>query len=144
MKRLTFLITALLLTMASWAQPEMMPRRVLVASPQAPQAYYAMWDGSNRADYEWDAYPTYDAYENMMHQFAEEHAACRTEAERHHPEYNDTQSGQVEEYRRKSFGPDDDAQEYGDDIDELVLCGIGESGHDAALFNEVAEHQHTE
>lgn len=76
MKRLTFLVAASLLTIVSWAQPEMMPRRVQVALPlvpQAPQASYAMWDGSSRADYEWDAYPTYKAYETMMHQFAEEH-----------------------------------------------------------------------
>lgn len=76
MKRLTFLITVLLLTTVCWAQPEMMPRRVQVALsqvPQVPQASYAMWDGSNRTDYEWDAYPTYEAYEAMMHQFAEEH-----------------------------------------------------------------------
>lgn len=76
MKRLTFLVAASLLTMVSWAQPEMMPRRVQVAlpqAPQAPQASCAMWDGSSRADYEWDAYPTYEAYETMMHQFADEH-----------------------------------------------------------------------
>ena len=76
MKRLTFLVAASLLTMVCWAQPEMMPRRVQVAlpqAPQAPQASCAMWDGSSRADYEWDAYPTYEAYETMMHQFAEEH-----------------------------------------------------------------------
>ena len=76
MKRLTFLVAASLLTIVSWAQPEMMPRRVQVALPQvpqAPQASYAMWDGSSRADYEWDGYPTYEAYETMMHQFADEH-----------------------------------------------------------------------
>ena len=32
-----------------------------------------MWDGSNRAEYDWDAYPTYETYENMMWQFAAEH-----------------------------------------------------------------------
>ena len=48
----------LFLPVLAFAQPEMQPRRALVASPQAPQAWYAMWDGSNRADYEWDAYPT--------------------------------------------------------------------------------------
>ena len=25
-----------------------------------------MWDGSHREAYDWDAYPTYNAYENMM------------------------------------------------------------------------------
>lgn len=33
----------------------------------------AMWDGSNRAEYEWDSYPTYEAYEAMMQQFATDH-----------------------------------------------------------------------
>ena len=32
-----------------------------------------MRDGSNRAEYDWDAYPTYETYENMMWQFAAEH-----------------------------------------------------------------------
>lgn len=33
---------------------------------------FKMFDGC-RADYEWDAYPTYSAYEDMMYQFAEDH-----------------------------------------------------------------------
>ncbi|MBQ3353696.1 MAG: DUF2817 domain-containing protein [Bacteroidales bacterium] len=53
--------------------PEMTPRRAVTVTPEVRQAWYAMWDGTNRADYDWDAYPTYEAYENMMHQFAEEH-----------------------------------------------------------------------
>lgn len=32
-----------------------------------------MWDGSHREAYEWDAYPTYEAYEAMMQAFATEH-----------------------------------------------------------------------
>ena len=32
-----------------------------------------MWDGSNRAEYDWDSYPTYTAYEDMMFQFATDH-----------------------------------------------------------------------
>jgi len=32
-----------------------------------------MWDGSNRAEYDWDSYPTYSAYEDMMFQFATDH-----------------------------------------------------------------------
>ena len=28
-----------------------------------------MWDGSDRATYEWDSYPTYDAYQSMMEGF---------------------------------------------------------------------------
>ncbi len=33
----------------------------------------AMWDGSNRAEYDWDSYPTYSAYESMMFLFATDH-----------------------------------------------------------------------
>ena len=32
-----------------------------------------MWDGSHRETYDWDAYPTYEAYESMMRSFAAEH-----------------------------------------------------------------------
>ena len=32
-----------------------------------------MWDGNNRAEYDWDQYPTYEAYESMMFQFATDH-----------------------------------------------------------------------
>ena len=32
-----------------------------------------MWDGSQRETYDWDAYPTYEAYESMMQAFAAEH-----------------------------------------------------------------------
>ena len=32
-----------------------------------------MWDGSNRAEYDWDSYPTYEAYESMVYQFATDH-----------------------------------------------------------------------
>ena len=32
-----------------------------------------MWDGSNRAEYDWDSYPTYQAYEDMMFQFGTDH-----------------------------------------------------------------------
>ena len=32
-----------------------------------------MWDGNNRAAYDWDQYPTYPAYEAMMYQFATDH-----------------------------------------------------------------------
>ena len=32
-----------------------------------------MWDGSNRAEYDWDTYPTYEAYEAMMYAFQTDH-----------------------------------------------------------------------
>jgi len=39
-------------------------------TPPSMREEHAMWDGSNRAAYEWDSYPTYEAYEAMMQQFA--------------------------------------------------------------------------
>ena len=37
-----------------------------------------MWDGRNRASYEWDSYPTYDAYQNMMEAFPSQALNDRT------------------------------------------------------------------
>ena len=34
---------------------------------------HTMWDGSHRETYDWDAYPTYEAYESMMQAYATEH-----------------------------------------------------------------------
>ena len=42
-------------------------------TPPSMREEVAMWDGSNRAQYDWDAYPTYSAYESMMFQFATDH-----------------------------------------------------------------------
>ena len=42
-------------------------------TPPSMQNEAVMWDGSNRAAYDWDQYPTYSAYEAMMQQFATEH-----------------------------------------------------------------------
>lgn len=47
-------------------QPHLMTPPSLLETP-------IMWDGSNRDTYDWDAYPTYEAYENMMQTFASEH-----------------------------------------------------------------------
>ena len=46
---------------------------VTLQTPPSMLEKHAMWDGSNRAAYEWDAYPTYEAYEAMMFQFATDH-----------------------------------------------------------------------
>ena len=46
---------------------------VTLLTPPSMLEKVAMWDGSNRATYDWDAYPTYEAYENMMFQFASDH-----------------------------------------------------------------------
>ena len=46
---------------------------VTLLTPPSLLEKAAMWDGNNRAEYDWDSYPTYSAYENMMFQFATDH-----------------------------------------------------------------------
>lgn len=46
---------------------------VTLQTPPSLMEQVAMWDGSNRAAYDWDSYPTYTAYEDMMFQFATDH-----------------------------------------------------------------------
>ncbi len=46
---------------------------ITLQTPPSMMFEAEMWDGSNRAEYDWDQYPTYSAYENMMFQFAIDH-----------------------------------------------------------------------
>ena len=46
---------------------------VTLQTPPSLREEVAMWDGSNRAEYDWDSYPTYSAYENMMFEFQTNH-----------------------------------------------------------------------
>ena len=46
---------------------------VNLMTPPSMLEEVAMWDGSNRAAYDWDSYPTYEAYENMMYAFQTDH-----------------------------------------------------------------------
>ena len=46
---------------------------ITLQTPPSLLEEVAMWDGSNRAEYDWDSYPTYEAYEDMMFQFATDH-----------------------------------------------------------------------
>ena len=46
---------------------------VTLQTPPSMLEKAEMWDGSNRAAYDWDQYPTYTAYEDMMFQFATDH-----------------------------------------------------------------------
>ena len=46
---------------------------VTLQTPPSMMFKAEMWDGSNRAEYDWDQYPTYEAYEAMMFQFATDH-----------------------------------------------------------------------
>ena len=45
----------------------------MLQTPPSMLVEASMWDGSNRAEYDWDSYPTYEAYEAMMYQFATDH-----------------------------------------------------------------------
>lgn len=46
---------------------------VTLMTPPSMLEEVAMWDGSNRAEYDWDSYPTYSAYEDMMYAFHTNH-----------------------------------------------------------------------
>ena len=46
---------------------------VTLLTPPSMLEEHTMWDGNNRAEYDWDSYPTYEAYEAMMFQFATDH-----------------------------------------------------------------------
>ncbi|MBO7083269.1 MAG: T9SS type A sorting domain-containing protein [Bacteroidales bacterium] len=47
--------------------------QVTLMTPPSMLFEAEMWDGNNRAAYDWDQYPTYEAYENMMYQFGTDH-----------------------------------------------------------------------
>ncbi|MBR5911414.1 MAG: PKD domain-containing protein [Bacteroidales bacterium] len=46
---------------------------ITLQTPPSMLEKHVLWDGSNRAAYDWDQYPTYPAYEAMMYQFATDH-----------------------------------------------------------------------
>ncbi len=56
-----------------FAKFQQMGYEVTLQTPPSLVETVAMWDGSNRAAYDWDSYPTYQAYEDMMYQFATDH-----------------------------------------------------------------------
>ena len=56
-----------------FAQFLKMGYEVMLQTPPSMLEKHVMWDGSNRAEYDWDSYPTYEAYEAMMFQFATDH-----------------------------------------------------------------------
>ena len=47
--------------------------RPTLLTPPSMQEHYRMWDGTHRETYDWDAYPTYEAYQDMMKRYAEDH-----------------------------------------------------------------------
>ena len=56
-----------------FAEFQQMGYEVTLQTPPSMMFEAEMWDGSNRAAYDWDQYPTYSAYESMMQQFATDH-----------------------------------------------------------------------
>ena len=56
-----------------FAEFQKMGYEVTLQTPPSMLEEHVMWDGNNRAEYDWDQYPTYSAYENMMFQFATDH-----------------------------------------------------------------------
>ena len=56
-----------------FAEFQKMGYEITLQTPPSMQFEAEMWDGSNRAAYDWDQYPTYSAYEAMMYQFATDH-----------------------------------------------------------------------
>ena len=56
-----------------FAEFQKMGYEVTLQTPPSMLDEAVMWDGNDRAAYDWDAYPTYSAYESMMYQFATDH-----------------------------------------------------------------------
>ena len=56
-----------------FAEFQTMGYEITLQTPPSMLEEHVMWDGSNRAEYDWDQYPTYSAYESMMQQFATDH-----------------------------------------------------------------------
>ncbi|MBO6026904.1 MAG: carboxypeptidase regulatory-like domain-containing protein [Bacteroidales bacterium] len=56
-----------------FAEFQKMGYEITLQTPPSMLFEAEMWDGNNRAAYDWDQYPTYEAYENMMYQFATDH-----------------------------------------------------------------------
>ena len=46
---------------------------ITLQTPPSMREKVAMWDGNNRAEYDWDSYPTYGAFEDMMFEFQTNH-----------------------------------------------------------------------
>jgi len=56
-----------------FAEFQQMGYEITLQTPPSMMFEAEMWDGSNRAAYDWDQYPTYEAYEAMVYQFATDH-----------------------------------------------------------------------
>ena len=56
-----------------FAEFQKMGYEITLQTPPSMMFEAEMWDGSDRASYDWDQYPTYSAYEDMMYAFQTNH-----------------------------------------------------------------------
>ena len=82
--------------------------------------------------------------EEEVHQLDEQHTAEGGHDERTGTEAENHQRLAAEEHRSLGRGTYGDADEQGADIDHSVGGHIGEALGDTALFQQVAEEEHTE
>lgn len=76
--------------------------------------------------------------------FAVTSPPIRTEAESTQSEYDDFKRVERKERSTDCLRSDDRTEQNRNDIAKLVACGFGESFGNEALFEQVAEHKHTE
>ena len=79
--------------------------------------------------------------EEEVHELGQQHAAGGAEAEGHDAHAHDEQGAALEEGSGGGGGAHGDAQEDGDDVHQLVLGGLVQTLHHAALLKQVAQHQ---
>ena len=76
-----------------------------------------------------------------VHKLGQQHAAGGAEAEGHHAHAHDLDGLPGQEGAGGGGGAHGDAQEDGDDVHQLVLGGLVQTLHHAALLKQVAQHQ---
>ncbi len=81
---------------------------------------------------------------DKIHELAEKHAACGREAECSQTEDDDEYGLLRQEGLTVRRCADGDAEHDGDDIGQSVLRGVAESFNNAALSEQVAEHEHAD
>ena len=79
----------------------------------------------------------------LIHELAEEHTAGRADAEGDEAQEDNADSAHIQEHGTCSRSAHRHAQENGDDVHQLILCGIGNPVNYAALPHEIAQHEHT-
>jgi len=78
-----------------------------------------------------------------VHHLGQQHAAGSTHAESDHTQYEDEERPGIEERLGRSRSAHREAQEDHDDVHQLVLHGLRQTVHHAALLHQVAQHQAT-